>query len=136
MITPTIKDDVLKWLCLNLETESPSQIPVDDVLKSINIDFDTLNSVLRYFERHGFIEDLNARKVAIFLILRVEANDFLLRGGFVAQEELLEANINKLLLEIDHLKKELGPDRLETVNKLSSIAAAVFSGLSLFSNKF
>lgn len=63
----------------------------------------------------------------------MEANDFLLRGGFVAQEELLETNINKLLLEIDNLKKQLGPDQLETVNKLSSIASAVFSGLSLFS---
>ncbi len=133
MITPTIKDDVLKWLCLNLETESLYTIDMTDLLKTTNLTFDTLNSVLYYFQRIGFIEELNSRRVAIHLILRVEANDFLLRGGFVAQEELLETNINKLLLEIDNLKKQLGPDQVETVNKLSSIASAVFSGLSLFS---
>lgn len=132
MITPAIKDNVLKWLCLNLKPESLYTIDMEDLLKTANIDFDTLNSVLSYFERIGLIEELNSRRVAIHLIVRVEANDFLLRGGFVGQEELLETNIKKLLLEIDNLKKQLGPDKLETVNKLSSIASAVFSGLSLF----
>ncbi len=132
MITPAIKDNVLKWLCLNLKPESLYTIDMADLLKTANIDFDTLNSVLSYFERIGLIEELNSRRVAIHLIVRVEANDFLLRGGFVGQEELLETNIKKLLLEIDNLKKQLGPDKLETVNKLSSIASAVFSGLSLF----
>lgn len=132
MITPAIKDNVLKWLCLNLKPESLYTINMADLLKTANIDFDTLNSVLSYFERIGLIAELNSRRVAIHLIVRVEANDFLLRGGFVGQEELLETNIKKLLLEIDNLKKQLGPDKLETVNKLSSIASAVFSGLSLF----
>lgn len=132
MITPTIKDDVLKWLCLNLKPESLYTIDMANLLKTANIDFDTLNSVLTYFQRIGFIEELNSRRIAIHLSVRVEANDFLLRGGFVGQEELLETNIMKLLLEIDNLKKQLGPDQLDTINKLSSIASAVFSGLSLF----
>jgi len=103
MITPIIKDEVLKWLSLNLETETLCKIDLDDLLKTTNLTFDTLNSVLTYFQRIGFIEELNARRIAVFLILRVEANDFLLRGGFVEQEEILESNIKKLLLEINSL---------------------------------
>lgn len=132
MITPIIKDSVLKWLCLNSEPEVLCKINMADLLETTNLTFDTLNSVLTYFQRIGFIEELNARRVAIFLILRVEANDFLLRGGFAEQEEILENNVKKLLLEIENLKKQLGPDHLETVNKLSSIASTIFSGLSFF----
>lgn len=130
MITPIIKDSVLKWLCLNLEPEVLCKIDIADLLKTTNLTFDALNSVLTYFQRIGFIEELNARRVAVFLILRVEASDFLLRGGFVEQEEILESNIKKLLLEIKDLEKQVSPHHLETVNKVSSIASTILSGLS------
>lgn len=65
MITHVIKDSVLKWLCLNLEPEVLCKIDTADLLKNTNLTFNALNSVLTYFQRIGFIEELNARRVAI-----------------------------------------------------------------------
>ncbi|NUY79660.1 hypothetical protein HUK80_02035 [Flavobacterium sp. MAH-1] len=132
MITPQLKDRVLKCLCENIQPESHVQIDVDVFLKTAEIEFDNLNSILRYFDRIGFIEELNCRRDALWLVLRVEAIDFFRRGGFYGQEELLENNLQKLLLEIDHLNKQLGPNNLETLNKLASISSAVISGIGLF----
>ena len=83
------------------------------------------------FQRLGFIEHLNLRRSNIAFILRTDAHDYAQKGGFVAQEEVFKANIDKLLLEIDNLKKQLRPDQLDTANKISGIASALLSGFSL-----
>lgn len=127
MITATLKDGILKWLCFNTEPEVLGDIDISDLLVVTNTDFDTLNAVLTYFDRIGFLEELNSRRVAISLIVRIEAHDFLLRGGFVAQEELLESNIKKLLLEIENVKPQL----LDKGEKIATIGSAILSALSL-----
>jgi len=132
MITAEMKDRVLKCLCENAQTEAHVDINTKVFLTETRLEFNDLNSILSYFERLGFLEDLNCRQSNIFLTLKIEANDFFLRGGFIGQEVLLKSNIEKLLLEVEHLEKQLGPNNLETVNKLSTIASAIMSGLSLF----
>jgi len=127
MITPALKDEILKWLCFNTEPEVRGVIDMSDLLAVTNTDFDTLNAVLTYFDRIRFLEDLNSRRVAISLIVRIEAHDFLLRGGFVAQEELLENNIKKLLLEIESVKPQL----LDKGEKIATIGTAILSAISL-----
>ena len=71
-----------------------------DIQNISNFTFDILNPILTYFNRIGLIAELNSRRDAIHLILQVEAHELYLRGGFTAQEELLETNIKKLLLEM------------------------------------
>jgi len=45
---------------------------------------------------------------------------------------LLQAHIEKLVLEIDNLKKELTPKHLETANKIAAIAGSIATALGLF----
>ena len=128
-ITPKLKDAILEVLCTQCKPENTSNITnVNDFLKEIDTNFDTLNAILSQFQRLGFIDDLNSRRVAIFFILRVEAIDFYNRGGFVAQEELLKKNIEKLLLEIEDLKPSI-PEKAE---RIANISNAIISALGLF----
>ena len=66
------------------------------------------------------------------IILSLKAVDFLAQGGFSSQFELIEANLQKLLLEIENLKKELTPDSLDRLSKLSSIVSGISSAVGLF----
>ncbi len=132
IITPSLKDNVLFYLCNHASAEQVSQGKTDDLLKGLELDFPTFNAIMTQFQRFGFIEDLNLTHSHIMFILRVDAHDYAQKGGFIAQEEVFKANIDKLLLEVEHLKKQLAPDKLETVNKIAAIASSIFSGLSLF----
>ncbi len=128
MITYMTKDDVLKCLCENCTVENHLSLDTSVLLKTTQKDFDAVNAVLIYFQRIGFLKDLNSRHEVIYLTLLVEANDFYLRGGFVAQEELLQNNIRKLLLEIEQLK----PSFPEKVERITNIGNAILSAIGLF----
>jgi len=131
IITSPIKDKVLFYLCDQAIPEQLSSGNTNDMLKELEMDFDTFNAVMVQFQRFGFIEDLNLRRSAIHFILRTDAHDFAQKGGFAIQEEIFKANIEKLGFEIDNLRKQLAPDKLDTLNKISSIASALFGGLAL-----
>ncbi|WP_273209080.1 hypothetical protein [Runella zeae] len=132
MITPTIKDSVLKWLCDNMPVEQYRPVNLQSLFKETNLTFDTIEPILQYFNRLGLIGELNARRTSTLLLLRIEAHDFLSRGGFIAQEEIFKKEIEKLIIEIENFKKQLKPDQLETAEKLSTIASAILSGITLF----
>lgn len=131
IIGPIQKDKVLAILCTQTTPEQFNNWDITSLLKELSFSFDELQAILTYFERIGFVAELNLRRAAGHWIVRVEANDYYLRGGFAFHEDLLEQNIKKLLLEIDNLNKQLGPNHLETANKLSSIASTILTGISL-----
>jgi glutathionyl-hydroquinone reductase len=131
MITASTKDKILFYLCAEAKPEQLSSGKTADILKELELDFDTFNAVMVQFQRFGFIEDLNLRHSDIHFILRTDANDFAEKGGFAIQDEIFKANIEKLGFEIDNLRKQLAPDKLDTLNKISSIASALFGGLAL-----
>jgi hypothetical protein len=132
LITPYLKDRLLTYLLNNCVPEQLISVKPNAILNELAMTFDTFNAIMVQFQRIGFVEELNLRRVAIQFILSVEAHDFAIRGGFVAQEELIEKNLNKLLLEIENLKKDLGPQKLETLNKLAGIASGIIAGIGLF----
>lgn len=134
IITPAIKDKILFFLCSEASVEQTSQCETPELLKQLELDFDTFNAIMVQFERFGLVEDLNIRRAHLSFILRVDAHDYAQKGGFSAQEEVFKSNVEKLILEIENLKKQLAPNHLETANKISSIASAIFSGLTLFQN--
>jgi hypothetical protein len=131
IITSTVKDKILFYLCDHAIPEQVSIGKTSDTLEELEIDFDTFNAVMVQFQRFGFIEDLNLRDFYLSFILRTDAHDFAQKGGFAIQDEVFRANIEKLGFEIDNLKKQLTPDKLDTLNKISSIASALFGGLAL-----
>lgn len=73
MITPELKDDVLKTLVQSFPAErminfNPAEMD--------QLNFDELHAILRQFEKRGLITDLNARRSIIHLCVTVEAIDF------------------------------------------------------------
>jgi len=131
MITASIKDKILFYLCTASKPEQILSGKTEDVLEELGVDFDTFNAVMVQFQRFGFIEDLNLRRSNIHFILRTDANDYAQKGGFAVQEEIFRANLEKLQLEIENLKKQLGPNKLDTLSKISSIIQTLFTGLAL-----
>lgn len=132
LVTPALKDKVLTYLVEIATPEDSATYKMTEVLKELETDFDTFNAIMYQFERYGLIENLNLRHSYLSFILRLEAHDYLQKGGFVAQEEIFKANVEKLLIEIDVLKKELAPKHLETANKITSIGSAILAGLTLY----
>lgn len=131
MITPAHKDKVLLYLCTNVPPETEVGEDTTKVLSELELEFDIFNAIMIQFQRFGFIANLNLRRSYVSFRLLTEAHDYIYQGGFVIQEEIFLANFQKLELEIDNLKRQLSPDKLDTLNKLSGITSALFSGLAL-----
>lgn len=132
MITPKLKDCILIVLCsYELEYERVYHLGKKDFLKEIpeECSANEVTSILSQFARMGLISHYVNSSSTISLCLRVEASDFLSRGGFYAQEELLKANIEKLSAEIEILAKKLQPDLLEEANRLATLGASIVSVL-------
>ena len=130
-ITPSIKDKVLFHLRDNCPLEKLVYVPTKELLNDTETDFDTLKAILYQFERFGFFEEVGVGHDNITIIMHVELHDFAHHGGFAIQEEIFKANLDKLEFEIDFLRKQLSPDKLDSLNKISSIASALFGGLAL-----
>lgn len=132
IITPAVKDKVLFFLCENATPEQLSSANTTDILKELELGFGIFNAIMVQFQRFGLIEDLNLRRDFINFILLTDAYDYAQKGGFIDQEGIFKSNIEKLLLEVDNLKKQLSPNQLESANKISAVASSIFSELSLF----
>ena len=116
MITPELKDKVLNnLLSHNDETYTFNII---QLANELNCSSDTIRAILDYFNRLNLISATNYTIGGdVIISLNVEASDMALRGGFVAQEELIKKNFEKLLLELDSLKSKF-PKNIETITSI------------------
>lgn len=90
-------------------------------------DTDDIIGILRQFSQKGLISNFNpGNDKAMHFLLNIDAKDYLLHGGFTAQEELIQKNFEKLLLEIESLKPSM-PDRVETITNIISVLSTAFS---------
>ena len=90
-----------------------------------------MKAVLYQFERFGFLEELGVGHEHTTLILLVDSHDFYSKGGFVIQQEIYQSNFDKLAFEIEHLKKELGPDHLDSLSKISTIIGTLLTAAAM-----
>ena len=96
MITPELKDKVLNNLLSHNDVTYTFNII--QLANELNCSSDTIGG-------------------DVIISLNVEASDMALRGGFVAQEELIKKNFEKLLLELDSLKSKF-PKNIETITSI------------------
>lgn len=136
LITTKIKDDTLQWLCQYMRPGDLAEIDHNDLLNLLDVDFDTLLAMLEDFEELGLVTSLTSARNGIdgiiLLSLKIKAHTFIQQGGFAVLDALTEANIQKILLELDNLKKQLKPDQVEAVIKLTSIASAIATVFAAF----
>lgn len=130
MITAELKDRILKSL---VETGNRLTTNIHTDAADYDTDPDTYSLILDQFERQGYLSQSKCMGGEALLFLNAEAHDMVRLGGFVAQEEMLKANIQKLGLEIDLLCKELTPDLLDKAQKISAIGGSILAALKLMS---
>ncbi|MCB6971852.1 MULTISPECIES: hypothetical protein [Butyricimonas] len=127
LITPVMKDELLSLLVANCELNtylsSNHPKPLLDIAGSRN----NLQAIFNQFCRLGLLSKGVVSSNSISVVVNVEAHDFLSRGGFTAQEEILKANINKLGLELESLSKELEPKFAEKASTIMTIANNILS---------
>lgn len=126
MITHVEKDQILSFICEHCSMSRISNIPNN--LFPIKAPDDIIG-ILRQFAQKGLISNFNpGMDNAMHFLLNIDAKDYLLHGGFTAQEELIQKNFEKLLLEIESLKPTM-PSKVET---LTSIISGLSTALGLF----
>jgi hypothetical protein len=130
MITTKEKDDVLRMICEQLLPEHSLSLATKDLIREAGIrDFETLHAILTYFKRIGLILEYNGRRQLTSIVVKVDAHDFLKRGGFHVQEELFLKNIEKLVLEIEKIKPAISED-IQVFTNISTITSAILTGLN------
>ena len=116
MITPELKDKILNNLLSHNDVTYTFNIM--QLANELNCSSDTIRAILDYFNRLNLISATNYTIGGdVIISLNVEASDMALRGGFVAQEELIKKNFEKLLLELDSLKSKF-PKNIETITSI------------------
>lgn len=131
LITPSIKDDVLSYIVANYDLNALySRCELKPLLEIVGSK-SNLQAIFNQFIRIGLIGKGTVSSLAYSISVNIEAHDFLFHGGFIAQEEILKANINKLSLELEAISKELEPKFAEKAATISTIAANVTSFLGL-----
>ena len=73
--------------------------------------------IFDHFEKLGFFTQEKLTGGIIDFSMKLPAFDFHAHGGFKAQEELLQNNMERLLLEIESLKPSL-PDKVSTITTI------------------
>lgn len=130
LITPQLKDEILKYI---VESDDlPIDINYDELAQKISVSPVILSLIIEQFADMNLIKP-NEYIGGCLVLITAKSHDFISHGGFVAQEELLRNNIEKLDLEIKMLSKELEPKYLDRLEKIMSLGNNIVGALKLFS---
>ena len=128
MITIEKKDIIVAMLVAS--NESLTDLYVSD-LKEHNITGDECDMVLRQLEKMQFIDiKLRFSRPSGFTVaINSGLHEFSSRGAFKAQELILSTQLERLDIEIQLMKSQLTPDKLDQFSKVFSIFSSVCSML-------
>ena len=130
MITPEIKDKVL---CAIVESkETIFDLSYEDIFPNNEISKRHLHLILIQFVEKGLLRKVANNGSYFLLSVSADIYDFFNHGGFVAQEEILRANLQKLDYELTKLSQEIEPSLTDRISKITTIAASIATTLSLF----
>lgn len=131
MITPKVKDKILEAI---VSGKLPgTSLYYNSLFPNNEISNNELRLILEQFRDNGLLKTLKLGTLGVYTAFpTADLFDFYNHGGFVAQEELLRANLEKLNLELLKLSKELNPSKLETINTITSVAGNIAAALGLF----
>lgn len=129
MVTPRLKDELLNLLCSNLSYENLYNVPKQELATIASEN--EIAGMLAQFNRMGLISDFSRNSSTYSISICMEASDFISRGGFEMQEEILKSNIEKLNNEIKLLSKELEPKMLEKAHLIASIGTSILNCVGL-----
>ena len=127
MITASKKDELLNLL---VGGRMNQYLDIWQLSSDMGIEADELDAMLEQFDKMGLCTVSRCLGGRVNVSLHAEAHDMVLRGGFVAQEELLKQSIEKLLLELESLKHQ----NLANAERISSLIANIGAALGMMFN--
>lgn len=128
MITIEKKDIIVAILVAS--NKSLTELDVYD-LKEHDITIDECDMILRQLEKMGLIEIIRrySHPSGFDLAVNSGLHEFSSRGAFKAQELILSTQLERLDIEIQLMKSQLTPDKLDQFSKVFSIFSSVCSML-------
>lgn len=131
MITPKDKDMIVAAIVA--EPHSMFHLAYKDVFPDGCVSDDDFDLTLLQFKEKGLLSSVSIMTGGLAYIGK-SANiyDFYSHGGFIAQEEILRANLEKLDYELMKLSCDIDPRFSSRVERITGIAAYVATALSLF----
>lgn len=130
IITPHIKDKVLIAI-LSRENEV-FLMKHEDVFPDKEISKRQFELILLQLEELGLLRKVKSHGTSFLISISANIYDFFNHGGFVAQEELLRSNLQKLDYELTKLAQEINPGLTDRVTGITGIAASIATALGLF----
>lgn len=103
MITPAIKDKVL--VAIVSHAEEIFLMKPEEVFPNKEISKRQFELILLQFEEMGLLRKAERHGTSFLISISANIYDFFNHGGFVVQEELLRANLQKLDYELTKLAK-------------------------------
>lgn len=124
MITIEKKDIIVAMLVAS--NESITDLYVSD-LKEYDITSDECDMILRQLEKMHFLDIKHrfSRPSGFTVAINSGLHEFSSRGAFKAQELILSTQLERLDIEIQLMKSQLTPDKLDQLSKVFSIFSSV-----------
>jgi len=140
MITPGIKDQVLRYLLDTQKIGEINEVNVPELLGHIGIEFKEFETIVRMFEDDDFAESSGGDSNSFVLYISPAAHRFIFHSGGYSRKalaseleirnmtlnvEYLELQLNQLHREIEDIRPTL-PEKAERLfNILGNIAAVI-----------
>jgi hypothetical protein len=129
LLSPEDKDRLLDCLLDNCTIEIHSNILTKDLCELSGLSRDELNALLAQFNRNGLLKYDGMSHSTVDFVLYQEASDFKREGGYRVQEVIIQANLEKLLLEIKDLEKTHSWEKLAT---MTTIVSSIITSIAAF----
>ena len=128
LITPAIKDSLLKYLVDNYSLGQIIDLPRDQTL--LGLSGEELASLTNQFIKMDLVKEWGSTREAITISLNVESHDFIGRGGYYGQEILFQKNVEKIIWEIERFEASVNTKKPE----VQSIKENIIQYMGLLAN--
>ncbi len=122
-----LKDKVLNYLIDTTPLFGMRTINVDEEAEKIEVAQSFFSECIKYFSRKGLLEYQAFMGGEMLINFKMEAHDFAQHGGFVAEEEMLGIQFEKLLTEVKALKSQIGQDKFDKITGIMTAITAYYS---------
>lgn len=140
MITPGIKDQVLRYLLKNHPLEHTAKVNLPDLLDKVKVDFAVLESVLSILADDKYVNLYSCTPDSLMLVISPAAHEFIFDSGGYSRKamaseleirnmtlnvEYLEFQLNQLKREIEDIRPTLPEKAERLLNFLANIATVL-----------
>ena len=124
MITPTLKDEILKFIVVAAPDLTYAG-ELEELAEQFKISTEVVKAVLRQFHQKGLIKYTPFLGGGFMLQISADAHDYILKGGHLGEFEYLEMQVQKLKNDLYSFESSVPKEKFSNVmNTLNTILSA------------